>query len=333
MPDCPKCGAQCSDSQRFCAECGASLEPRTDDGGVRVTDAVVNRSPVQNTTTSVPVNINVPGQVERATDASAGVSVRELVFCKVCGKRLPLPEWRCPKCEQFVCEEHYLSDQFMCVQCAKQADEAYEPSASRVPAATPEAPSGNEALAADASGLASSVTVRGVEFMLVPQGKFLMGATDEDRGARPDEKPQHGIHLGAYYIAKYPVTVAQYRDYCDAVGSKMPSLGDDFSAGDYPMVNVSWHDALAYCRWLSRVSGRRIMLPTEAQWEKAARGTDGRRYPWGNEEPDDWLCNFSKHVGHTTPVDEYPHGVSPYGCHDMVGNVWEWCSDWYGEDY
>lgn len=106
------------------------------------------------------------------------------------------------------------------------------------------------------------------------------------------------------------------------------------------MVYVSWDNAVAFCKWATTVVGARytsplsIRLPTEAEWEKAARGTDGRLFPWGNEPPDQTRCNFGQNVGDTTPVGRYsPRGDSPYGCADLAGNVSEWCADWYGSGY
>ncbi|MCP5053837.1 MAG: formylglycine-generating enzyme family protein, partial [bacterium] len=91
----------------------------------------------------------------------------------------------------------------------------------------------------------------------------------------------------------------------------------------------SWEDAKTYCEWLSKKTGVSFKLPTEAQWEKAARGTDGRKYPWGEQEPNKNLANFNQDIGKTSPVGSYPKGASPYELLDMAGNVWEWCGDWY----
>jgi formylglycine-generating enzyme required for sulfatase activity len=126
------------------------------------------------------------------------------------------------------------------------------------------------------------------------------------------------------------VTNDQYLPYVRAAGRQGPDHWErgepPLGKGDHPVVYVSWHDAVAYCEWLSRVTGRPYQLPSEAQWEKAARGTDGRRYPWGNEYSKKKCNARTSGYGGTTPVGTFsPHGDSPFGCADMAGNVAEWC--------
>ncbi|MCC7116917.1 MAG: SUMF1/EgtB/PvdO family nonheme iron enzyme [Anaerolineales bacterium] len=168
----------------------------------------------------------------------------------------------------------------------------------------------------------------------IPAGEFLMGSSETDSRAIDDEKPQHALYLPDYYIAKYPVTVQEYQSFVNESGYKTSDGRSLRGISNHPVVNVTWKDALAFARWHG------VTLPSEAEWEKAARGTDGRIYPWGNtwqsglantyEYWDEsqtlwgrWLRrkkgNFS-----TTPVGSFPKGNSPYGCSDMAGNVWEW---------
>jgi len=175
------------------------------------------------------------------------------------------------------------------------------------------------------------------ETVLIPGGEFLMGSDlDEDEDAYDDELPQHRLTLADYYLAKTPVTNAQYAAFVEARGHEPPEYwsGRKPPGGEenHPVVWVSWHDAVVYCEWLSEVTGRRYRLPSEAQWEKGARGVDGRIYPWGDEwDPE--RCNWSEDdEGDTTPVGSYPRGASPYGLLDMAGNVWEWTRSLWGED-
>jgi len=164
----------------------------------------------------------------------------------------------------------------------------------------------------------------GATMILIPVGEFLMGSSDNDKLAGPEEKPQHSVYLDAYYIYKNDVTVAEYRTFCTATGRVMPAAPPWGWIDTHPIVNVSWDDAKAYADWAG------ASLPTEAQWEKAARGTDGRIYPWGNE----WdAAKCSNAATTTSPVGSFPASASPYGCLDMAGNVGQWCADWYGADY
>jgi formylglycine-generating enzyme required for sulfatase activity len=166
----------------------------------------------------------------------------------------------------------------------------------------------------------------GQPFIYIPPGKFIMGSDPlTDPLAEPHEQPQHQLSLPGYWLARYPLTTAHFRIFVQAQGYK--PRGSHYLAGedDFPVIDVTWYDALAYCRWLGEQSGLPLTLPSEAQWEKAARGSDGRRYPWGNMLPTATLCNFQP-----TPIGYYsPQGDSPYGCADMAGNVWEWTRSAY----
>ena len=167
----------------------------------------------------------------------------------------------------------------------------------------------------------------------VPAGPFLMGsqpAQDPDAGRA--EQPQQRVLVADFYISRFPVTNAQFQAFCKAASYALPfALPRDHELR--PVVNVAWDDAVAFCRWLTRATHRTFRLPTEAEWEKAARGADGRLYPWGNAwEPDRLNClpNPAATPGATTPVGRFsPSGDSPYGAADMSGNVWEWCGDWF----
>ena len=187
--------------------------------------------------------------------------------------------------------------------------------------------------------------IDGAKMVLIPAGKFLMGTTDKGTSdeqfvewlnAHPKKKkywftreqPQQTVELDAYYMYKNLVTVAQYRKFCKATKRKMPNAPPWKWQDNDPIVRVKWKDAKAYADWAGAV------LPTSAQWEKAARGTDGAIYPWGN----DWdATKCSNSIDKTcprktSPVGSYPAGASPYGCLDMAGNVFEWCSDLYSTE-
>ena len=168
-----------------------------------------------------------------------------------------------------------------------------------------------------------------LDLVRVPAGEFLMGSDPKvDNDASANEQPQHRLHLPDFYIGKYPVTNEQYAAFVKATHGAAPRHWKNgqipAGKGNHPVVSVFWKDAVAFCRWLSQASGTPLQLPTEAEWEKAARGVDGRLYPWGKQPPTKELCNFGGNVGDTTPVGQYPAGASPCGALDMAGNVWEW---------
>lgn len=205
----------------------------------------------------------------------------------------------------------------------------------------------------------------------IPAGEFLMGTDDGPE----NERPAHTVYLDDYWLAKHPVTVGQFKRFVEETGYLTDSergvgcwvfVGEEWEPtldgtwkntyfeqeDSHPVVCVSWYDALAYADWLSKKIGVEFKLPTAAQWEKGARGSDARTWPWGNEIPDGTRANYAdinysnkysearsadKNIDdgyvETSPVGSYPAGASPYGLLDMAGNVWEWCHDYYANDY
>lgn len=181
-----------------------------------------------------------------------------------------------------------------------------------------------------------------VPMVLVPAGPFLMGS--DDRG--PNERPAHTVTLDDFYIDMYEATNASFAEFLNVMGNQFEGNAHWIEVNDpdlrvhevngswqvdkgfenYPMNEVTWYGARAYCQW------RGAHLPAEAEWEKAARGTDGRTFPWG-EDISCELANYAGCVHGAVPVDSYPDGVSPYGVYNMAGNVMEWVADWYDREY
>jgi iron(II)-dependent oxidoreductase len=177
------------------------------------------------------------------------------------------------------------------------------------------------------------------EMIIVPAGPFTMGSSE----GPDDERPAHEVTLSAYSIDRFPVTNAQFAEFLnlqlakagqparlydvDDPDARIRRRGERWVADkgyeNHPVTEVPWAGALAYCA----LFGKR--LPTEAEWEKAARGTDARRYPWGTEQPERRRAQFASKWNETAPVDAFPAGVSPYGVRDMAGNAWEWVSSAY----
>lgn len=174
-----------------------------------------------------------------------------------------------------------------------------------------------------------------VEMRTVPAGEFLMGSKPEE--GRSDERPQRKIYLDAYAIDVHEVTNERYLKFIHTTGRKEPLnpygeklLSQESSVGNLPVVQLTWYDAVDYCRW----AGKR--LPTEAEWEKAARGEHGLVFPWGSEPPSNKTVNFQRNWEGTQtlwPVGSKAETSSPYGVHNMAGNVREWVQDWYAADY
>lgn len=219
----------------------------------------------------------------------------------------------------------------------------------------------------------------GMKMVYIPSGEFQMGSSffksfvfsNKKLFSFPDQRPKHKVHLDAYWIDQTEVTVGMFKKFVEATGYKTtaekegwgkpwrnkskdkewpqvpgtdwlhPQGPESTAKENHPVVQVSWEDALAYCEWIGG------QLPTEAQWEKAARGMDGRRFPWGNKFDGNLLnfgdaqcpverwrdLNYDDGYAYTAPVGSYPKGASPYEVLDLAGNVWEWVSDWYDKKY
>lgn len=175
-------------------------------------------------------------------------------------------------------------------------------------------------------------TLIGFDWVTIPAGNFLLGSEPlQDVHMFEDELPQLCLYLDTYRISRVPVTNMQYKLFIDAAEYPAPPHWDEGeypdAQKDYPVSNISWNDATAFCEWAG------VRLPTEAEWEKASRGTDGRLYPWGDTEPDSTRCNFDLTVGMAVAVGSYPNGASPYGVLDMAGNVWEWTATPWLDNY
>jgi formylglycine-generating enzyme required for sulfatase activity len=183
--------------------------------------------------------------------------------------------------------------------------------------------------------------IDGAEMVLIPEGPFIMGMPQEElqqvflldgkvTSVFLTEVPARTVNLGPYYIDRYPVTNYQYSKFVEETGHRRPWLWDDpmWNQPMQPVVGVGWEDARAYAKWAGK------SLPTEAEWEKAGRGTDGRWWAWGNEFLPN-RCNSREYgLNRTTEIGLFDEGVSPYGCYDFCGNVWEMCEgSWQGNPY
>jgi formylglycine-generating enzyme required for sulfatase activity len=199
-------------------------------------------------------------------------------------------------------------------------------------------------------GILGDPRIKEYPMVKVEAGEFIMGSNKGDK----DEKPIHRVYLDEFMMGKYPVTNEEFKAFIDEGGytnkenwttegwewKEKENISEPrfwhegkWNRPNFPVVGVSWYEAVAYTNWLSKKTGKTYRLPTEAEWEKAARGTDGREYPWGKEF-DKNKCNTKEcGLGRTSPVGIFPKGESPYGCLDIAGNVLEWCYDWYDGDY
>jgi formylglycine-generating enzyme required for sulfatase activity len=210
-----------------------------------------------------------------------------------------------------------------------------QPTAISLPTAVPTTASNDQQTGGGNPGDVKTAPADAMPMVFIPSGAFYMGGVDTD--AQDDEKPPHNVNIPAFWMDKLEVTNGMY-SLCVKDGKCKPprefqsstrkSYFGNADFNDFPVVHVSWLDAKNYCEW----AGRR--LPTEAEWEYAARGSgDYRRYPWGEQSPDNNLANYDYSVRDTNKVGSYPSGASPFGILDMAGNVWEWVADYYDPRY
>jgi formylglycine-generating enzyme required for sulfatase activity len=308
---CPHCQAVNNPEARFCAMCGRPL-PAEAPARPKVGD--VGYIGVMNIGT------------EKAAPAAGGD------YCPICGIWVKQEDsFRCRVCGRpYLHREHRDAELNMCSECAEKVRPKPPVKKARPAVVVEKRREANEWVIPLATGVEMT-------YVCIPAGTFLMGSADGDKDASDHEKPQHKVHLEEYWIGKTPVTNAQYSAFLEATGHRVPwDWKNDIppkAKQDHPVVSISWQEARDFCAWAGDVSGENIRLPSEAEWEKAARGTDGRKYPWGNQDPDVERCNYDENIGTTTRVGRYsPQGDSPYGCQDMAGNVMEWTSSLWGQN-
>ncbi len=205
------------------------------------------------------------------------------------------------------------------VQVKTQGIKYNEPFLQRISAKT-------EQIRKNEKGFWEATFPHNITMIYVPEGEFTIGSPD--REGENDEHPAHRVFISGYWIGKTEVTFTQFDAFCQETGLEKPK-DQGWGRGERPVINISWQQANDFCAWLKKKTGLAFRLLSEAEWEKAARD----HFPWGNADPQSQLANFNQQIMKTAIVGSYPEGASPYGVLDMAGNVWEWLSDWYGEDY
>jgi len=335
MAFCKNCGNEYQAGAKFCRSCGNALPARKAEPERKTSDAPVSLS--HSDTPSAPPKRPPPVKSPLAPVDSDELARRVRDILGVCRKfwATHRPQIIKVSVALFLVVGGYTV--FSKVKGVIEhrridAQEAQQTKASQQNAATlPNAlPPQFEKGEADIEDAVDKNT--GLEMVAIPGGTFSMGSVES--GA---EQPIRRVKINAFSMRKNDVTVGEYEAYCVATGTKMPLSPDfnkDWSKKNHPIVKVSWDDANGYCQWLSQKTGKTYDLPTEAEWEYAARGgLEGKKYPWG----DDWdisKCANSvppnRLIG-TVPVGSYP--VNGYGLHDMAGNIWQWCKDWKADHY
>ena len=310
-------------------------------GGMSVSDSVV-KGDLTNTSGAASVGniiVNLPPAMQPVPFPPPGgyPQTGGLLACPLCGRRNEMKDtFRCRRCDRDnLCLEHFVKEARMCDDCAAkdaaslaetrrrqdEAERARREEAERLRRQEEEARK-----AAEPARELELDCGRGVKMkqVLIPAGSFMMGSPDSDPDASNEEKPHHKVTITKpFYMGIYPVTQDQYQ----AVMGSNPS---NFKGGANPVEQVNWHDAVAFCEKLSAKTGINIYLPTEAQWEYACRaGSTGIFSGTGRVDQMGWYGGNSG--GKTHPVGQ--KRPNAWGLYDMHGNVWEWCADWYGEDY
>ncbi|MCX7045007.1 MAG: SUMF1/EgtB/PvdO family nonheme iron enzyme [Candidatus Sumerlaeota bacterium] len=371
---CPECGARNAETAKFCQGCGKRMSPSGAVAAVHGSSAVAAAPSVSDAVPKVAAGdigymeggiethnvTNIYGMASaaaaepaRATKIgehcqSCGMLLKDEYFiCRLCGKP------NCPDCRA-------QSQRGVCVSCEEAALRA-QPSPPPKPATSPlSSPATPQDFAEDLGGGAM------MKMIWIKPGKFLMGSPGSEAGRSDDEGPQHEVELDGFWMGKYQVTMGQFclfvsetnyktqadkngfamiwdaekEEYKDEYGANWKNVGFE-QARNHPTVNVCWHDAIAFCKWLSRKSNHKYRLPTEAEWEYACRAGTRTPFYFGETISTDQANYDGNYIykdgeegvfrERTTPVGSFP--ANAWGVHDMHGNVWEWCMDWYEEDY
>jgi formylglycine-generating enzyme required for sulfatase activity len=353
---CPKCGDAIPEKARFCMSCGSNLNELKNklltrniavkNMDLKPTENAEVVATCSNVDESLKMDIpkgeaNISGQTINIimADEHANNSTSSKSECPVCGRRVKeMESFHCLKCDRIdICLRHQDDDTYFCNECMKTISRQQQKAEANQKAITKKrlAKKKNEKQAREAEtkmlDSERKSVWHGIEMVFVNGGSFEMGNTFGD--GDDNEKPIHAVTLNSYYIGTTQVTFSQYDQYCESTGANKPS-DSGWGRGNRPVINVNYKDAVQFCNWLSEETEKGFCLPTEAEWEYAARaGGKIERYSGTSKEAIlgnyAWYNDISS--GRTCLVGmKRPNGL---GIYDMSGNVWEWCQDWFDEEY